>query len=297
MKITNRLNLPQPFVSAVESDHKYKQKRYSVTDMLKGVREVILRRRHDDEIEEDVSDSIWLIFGSAVHSILENAQETDSQLKENKIVIPFENGYELSGIFDLYDDETGTVTDYKTASVWKVIFGDWTDYRTQTLIYCWMLQQLGFDAWNGEIVALLKDHSKTKAQTDYSYPNYPVYRIGWNFTDEELVGIESTLKSKLRELEKAEQLGDHELPLCTPSERFLKDEKWAVMKKGVKKAKRLFDSESEAEKHAALLNDTEKGDFYVEHRPGRNVKCLDYCSAAPFCDFYKSLVGECNGRD
>lgn len=293
MKITNKLNLPQPFVSAIESDHKYTPKRYSVTDMLKGVREVILRRRHDDEIEEDVSDSIWLIFGIAVHSILENAQETDSQLKENKIVIPFENGYELSGIFDLYDDETGTVTDYKTASVWKVMFNDWSDYRTQTLIYCWMLQQLGFEAWNGEIVALLKDHSKTKAKTDYSYPNIPVYRIGWNFTDQDLVGIESALKSKLKELEKAEQLGDHELPICTPQERFLKDEKWAVMKKGVKKAKRLFDSESAAEEHAALLNDTEKGDFFVEHRPGRNVKCLDYCSAAEFCDFYKSLVGEC----
>lgn len=291
MHITNNLNLPQPLVSAVESDHKYTPKRYSTTDMLKGVRETILRRRHDDEIEEDVADSIWLIFGKAVHSILEDAQETDTQLKENKIVVPLTNGYELSGIFDLYDDETGTVTDYKTASVWKVIFGEWEDYKKQTLIYCWLLQQLGFDAWNGEIVALLKDHSKTKAEVDRNYPAFPVYRIGWTFTEKDLAEIEEEIKGKFAALEAAEKLEDSKLPLCTPDERWCKGEKWAAMKEGNKKAKKLFNNESDASAYVAMLSETEKGKFYVEHRPGEDTKCLKYCSCAPFCTHYKFLMG------
>jgi len=107
MRITNEMGLPQPFVSAVEKEYTYKPKRYSVTSILKGPREAILQRRHDDEITSDVSDMVWALFGTAVHSVLENAQETDDQLKENKIVVEMPNGYELSGIFDLYDDSTG----------------------------------------------------------------------------------------------------------------------------------------------------------------------------------------------
>ena len=87
MKITNILNLPQPFVDAVTNEYTHKDKQYSVTSLLKGTTQSVLERRHADEISQDVSDMIWLIFGTAVHSVLENAKETDSQLKENKIVI------------------------------------------------------------------------------------------------------------------------------------------------------------------------------------------------------------------
>lgn len=55
------------------------------------------------------------------------------ELKENKFVVDMLNGYKLSGIFDLYNDATGTVTDYKTASVQKVLKNDWDEYRKQTL--------------------------------------------------------------------------------------------------------------------------------------------------------------------
>lgn len=146
MKITNNINLPQPLVDAVTREYKYKPKQYSVTALLKGPTQAVLERRHDDEIEQDVSEMIWMIFGTAVHHVLEQSQETENQLKENKLVIDILNGYKLSGIFDLYDDKTGTVTDYKTASVNKVLFDDWDDYRKQTLIYCWMLRQIGFNA-------------------------------------------------------------------------------------------------------------------------------------------------------
>lgn len=115
MIITNKLNLPEPIVAAVMREHTYKPKQYSVTVLLKGPGQVILERRHDNEIEQDVSEMIWAIFGTAVHNVLEQAQETKNQLKENKLVIELANGYKLSGIFDLYDDKTGTVTDYKTA--------------------------------------------------------------------------------------------------------------------------------------------------------------------------------------
>lgn len=259
MNITNALNLPQPFVSAVEGDYRYTDKRYSVTALLKGTREAILQRRHDAEITSDVADMVWAIFGTAVHSILEGGDESESQIKENKLVVDLPNGYQLSGIFDLYDDSTGTVTDYKTASVWKIKFGCWDnwqpkpdafeDWRKQTLIYCWMLRQIGFDAKRGEIVALLKDHSKTKAKIG-EHPKLPVWQVGWNFTAQDFEDIEAWIMARFEEIQRCEQLPDNELPVCSEEERWHRPGKFAVMKPGRKSALKLYDNEEEAQARA-----------------------------------------------
>ena len=288
MKITNNLGLPQPFVSAVEREYTYKDKRYSTTAILKGVREAILQRRHDDEIESDVADMVWAIFGTAVHGILENAEETATQLKENKLEVELPNGYTLSGIFDLYDDETGTVTDYKTASVWKVNFGKFDDWRKQALIYCWMLRQIGFDAKRGQIVAMLKDHSKTKAKLG-EHPEHPVYQKAWDFGEKDFDEIEQYILGKFAQIEEAEKLPDDELPMCTAEERWSRDEAYAVMNGKIRakhqRARKLFkvedyeDAEQRAREYASAIGEG----FVVEHRPGHDAKCADYCSAAPFC--------------
>lgn len=291
--ITNKLNLPQPFVDAASREHTYKPKRYSVTSVLKGTREAILQRRHNEEIDTDVSDCVWLIFGSAVHSILENSKETDTQLKENYITADMPNGYVLSGIFDLYDDATGTVTDYKTGTVWKVIYDEWDDYRMQTLLYCWMLREMGFDAKRGQIVVMLKDHSKSKAKRERSYPQHPVITKTWDFTAEDFEEAERFLMDKFAEIERAEQLPDDELPLCSSYDRWAKPSKWAVMKKGRKTAIKLYETQAEADQRAETENANASGNpYYVEHRPGTDGKCTDYCQVCEFCSYWREKYGD-----
>lgn len=289
MPITNELNLPQPFVDAVTRDYTYKPKRYSVTSLLKGTREAILQRRHNDEVTTDVADMVWLIFGTAVHSVLENAQETETQLKENRIEVDMHNGYTLSGIFDLYDDATGVVTDYKTASVWKCIYDEWDDYRQQLLIYCWMLREMGFDAHTGEIVAILKDHSKSKAKFDKSYPQHPVFVKRFEFTANDFDMIGSWLEAKFDGIEMAEKLPDDLLPLCTPSERWAKPGKYAVYKNANKKATKLCDTAEEAQ--AYIDAQDAKAKWRVEYRPGTDGKCSEYCSVCEFCDYWRVNYG------
>lgn len=290
MRITNKLALPQPFVDAATEEHTYTPKQYSVTSLLNGIRQNILMRRHDDEIEKDVSEMLWLIFGKAVHKILEEAKETNDQLKENKVVIEMPNGYKLSGIFDLYDDSTGTVTDYKTATVWKAIFGEYDDYRSQLLGYCWQLQQIGFDAHRGEIVMMLKDHSKPKAMREKDYPQIPVKPLPWEFTEGEIDDWGMWAQHRFEEIEAAEQLPDDQLPLCTPEERWHKPDKWAVKKKGNKKAQKLFDNKEDAVAYMELQERGSKYQFEVESRPGTDAKCLGYCDACEFCDHYKAII-------
>ena len=289
MKITNQLNLPKPFVSAVEREYSYTDKRYSVTQILKGSKEAILQRRHDEEIEQDVSDMIWLIFGTAVHKVLEDSQEDASELKEEKISLEMPNGYTLSGIFDLYNSDLKMVTDYKTGTVWKVIFGDWEDYRRQMLAYAYMLNKLGFECTSGENIMILKDWSATKAKTEDNYPPHPVHREHFDFTKEDFEFIEKLLLAKFDEIERFELLDDDMIPECTPEERWAKPTKYAVMKKGNKKAVKLHDDIQSANKQVEELGSST---YYVEIRQGTDSKCCEYCSCCEFCHYWKEHYGK-----
>lgn len=284
MIITNNLKLPAPFVNMAQRDYIYEPNEYRVTSLLKGVRETILERRHDAEIERDVSDMVWMLFGTAVHGVLEKHEEGGNELKEQRIKIPF-GDYVLSGQFDLYNDTTKTVTDYKTASVWKIIFGDFEDWRRQLLIYCYMLRKIGFDAQGGEIVAFLKDHSKRDAKIKPDYPQFPVKKVSFAFSDDDFIECEQWLSDRFALIARAENLPDDELPLCTPEERFNSGDKYAVMKKGRKTALRVIDSLEEAERWKS-----EHGGDEIQKRPGEDKKCLDYCSACQFCSHYKEVV-------
>lgn len=283
MRITNKLGLPQPFVDMASSDFDPDETTYRVTSLLKGVREVILEKRHD--VEQDVSDMIWMLFGTAAHSVLERSQETSSQIKECRLTEKI-NGRYVSGKFDLYDAKLKKVIDYKTCSVWKVIHGDYKDWRRQLLIYSYLLRKAGFEANTGEIVAIMKDHSKRDAKYKPDYPKQPVKIITFRFNEDDFIECEEWLKSKVNALKQAELLPDDELPLCTDEERYNSGTKYAVMKKGRKTAMRVLDSKEDAVAWLAINN----GDS-IEERKGEDKKCLDYCAVCKFCNYWQKNYG------
>ena len=124
MKVTNKLGLPQAIVDAVSVERHNQKGSYSATTLLHGACETILTERHYDEIEVDASESIWAIFGTAVHSVLEG-QNTNT-LKEQFYSVDVLNS-KVTGRVDSYDQDTKTIHDFKTASVWKVQFNDFED--------------------------------------------------------------------------------------------------------------------------------------------------------------------------
>lgn len=284
MKVTNKFSLPKPFVDAATSNHTYTPTRYSVTSIFGGLTRAILTRRHQDEITVDASDAVWAVYGSAVHKILEESQEGDTEFKETKLTVPV-NGYTLSGIFDLYDAKEGLVTDYKTGSVWKVLYNEWDDYRDQILAYAWMLEQSGFQCRHGQIVLLLKDWSRTKAKTDSDYPQHPLYVKRFDFTDSDLEHMGRTIELTFYDIAELEAMDDSELPPCDDESRWAKPDKWAVMKKGRKRALKLYENEQDADIHALEVGG------YVEYRPGEDTRCTGYCDVASWCPYYKDRYG------
>lgn len=292
MKVTNVMGLPKPFVEAATNDHEYTEGRYSVTEVLGGTCEAILKRRHADDIEEDVSDRVWAILGTAVHEILRQAEASDTQMQENWLSVKLEglaSGYELSGIFDLYDDSTGTVTDYKNAGTIKWQKQDFEDYRMQTLLYCWLLQQIGFAAWNGEIVMILRDWSKGKAKFDKDYPQQQVQRVSFHFSDKDMEEAEEFVYMWFIMVKHEETVPDDCLEPCTPEQRWHRPNKYAVTKDGNKRATRVFDDPDEASALCDELSEKTGKPHHVEVRVGGDAKCESYCPVAEFCPYWKGL--------
>lgn len=283
MTVTNRLELPAAFVAAVSTTRHNAAGCFSATTLNKGAKEIVLTDRHFDEITVDAADSVWSVFGTAVHALLES--QPDNNFHEEFFKVPVSNSY-VTGTVDSYDMENGVICDWKTASVWKVQFADFEDWRQQGLTYAYLLQQQGLYVTRCRFVALLKDHSKTKAKTDSSYPQSPVYTYEFDVTAADMEATAARIYSKVQEIEAAYNMHDDDIPACSESERWADGEKFAVMKNGRKSAVKLFDNQQDADAMAGEMGNS----FYVEHRPAISRKCADYCNCKDFCSFYKSEV-------
>ena len=281
MVVKNELGLPQAFINALNLEKHNAEGCYSATTLLKGACEQVLSDRYFDKIEIDVADCVWQIWGTAVHLIFEKAGIEG--FTEEKFEVPVSNS-KVTGRVDLYDLENETVYDWKTASTWKVQFQDFSDWDRQGLIYAWLMKQNGLKVKEIKFVALLKDHSKSKARTDSEYPQKPVVVHTVKATEESLAEIEKFIIEKVKQFEEAHKLADWEITPCSKEERWATEDKYAVMKTGRKTALKLCNSEEEAK---SLMD--QMGGTSIEFRPGVSKKCLDYCSCKEFCPFYKSL--------
>lgn len=332
MIITNKNNLPQPFVDAVSKEYQYKDKRYSVTALLNSEREIILKRRYNNNIESDVSDMIWAIFGTAVHGVLENSNKSENLLTEQYLSLPIKlsdgDEYTLSGLCDLFDTEQGEVIDYKVTSTFKALKKDFEDYKMQGLIYAYMISKIKFYKYisinylNGKetytlttepakiqlagtkceemffkpkkatFYMILRDWQKSKAKFDKEYPQSQVQKVTFRFTKKDFDWIEKWLLDKFEKIKAAEQLSDEELPLCSDKDRWKNEDVYAVMKKGRKSALRLLNNEQEAQDYMKA-----NGGDYIELRKGSDRKCEEYCSCCEFCPYWQKNYKNDNGGE
>jgi len=284
MKIENRLGLPDAIVKAVSTElHNKTENELSATTLLKGIKEICLERRHWNELKDDAADRIWAVWGEAVHALLQKEDknefaECDLSVKIGEIT--------LTGRIDNYNMETGTVTDYKTASVWKVMFNDFEDWRMQGIIYAWILFKNNFKIKKCRFVVLLKDHSKSKAVRDSCYPQSPVFIYEFDVTEKLLEEAETFINRRVAEYLKYRAVKDDDIPPCTDKERWAEETKFAVMKTGRKTSIKNFTSKLEADQKAAELG----AGHYVETRPGTSKKCSGYCISRDYCSFYNNIV-------
>ena len=83
MKITNRFGVPDTLLALANRDYYSKGKSdYSVTEIISPPRIQRLRKQHWEEMEQDVSDMLWALLGSALHVVAERSEVADHTNEE-----------------------------------------------------------------------------------------------------------------------------------------------------------------------------------------------------------------------
>jgi hypothetical protein len=283
-QFSNELKLPEPLVTAIKRDDYEKGDcDYSVTELIRPPRIAVLSRRYGDVITEDVADRIFSLIGTAIHIILERAA-SDRYITETRFVIDFE-GTRVGGKPDLYDKETMTLQDWKITSRYATKEGPKPEWTAQGNLNRYLLWKNGIQVKEIEYVAIYRDWSKmmvARNRSDYPEKQVQVLRLP-KWTKEE---VENYLRERISNLRAAETT----LPMCTEEERWTKKPKFALMKKGMKRAVRLYDTEPQAEAALANRPETEMKKFFIEPREGEETRCLHYCQVAAYCDFGREVA-------
>jgi hypothetical protein len=280
MKITNRGGLPAAIVEAVKNDpytRGTKRADISATQLISPPRKIELERRFRDQLEEDASDRIWALLGQSVHTILERAEP--SELVERRLYADF-GGWTVSGQFDRLHVRAGVLQDYKVTSVYSGMQGAKAEWVAQLNVLAELCEQNGYVIERAEVVAIYRDWSKREAaqRAEAGKTDYPPAQVAII----ELPLWPSPMRTEFIERRVAAHRTAREsgsLPECTKDERWIRDEKWAVMKDGNEKATRVFSNAFDAEVFAKGKG----ASFFVKHRPGEATRCLSYCAAAPYC--------------
>ena len=287
MKLTNRFNLPQTIVNVLERPTYSKGKaNLSVTQLLNSPKIVALTKKFDDELEQDVADMVWSLFGTAIHGVLEHGKDENHVVEQR--IHTHHDGYNISGAIDLQVIENGSIhlKDYKTTSAWAVM-NDKPEWEQQLNVYAWLVEKEKKQPVSSlGIVAIIRDWSRRDAENKEDYPPAPIKEIPiklWSYEEREQ--YVSDRISAHSSCEFAMEIGG-DLPDCTPEEMWEKPHSWAIKKIGGVRAKSVYDNEAEAQKDLEALGK----DYMIEHRPGERTRCEKFCQVNTYCQQYRNYL-------
>ena len=293
MKITNNFGMPQPFVDFAINDKYSKGKAdISVTTLIDSPKIRLMKEKHDHEIEVDAVDMVWALFGTAVHSVLENSKQSEDIITEERLYSTI-SGWVLSGAIDRQEikGDQITIVDYKVTSVWSVIYGK-PEWENQLNCYAYLVNDKNAfnkrNVTNLKICAILRDWNRRDAERKPDYPQAPIVFVDIPLWDHEKAS--KYIINRMALHQEAQILYDMhgDLGLCSDEDTWKKPDTWAVKKKGQKRALRVLDTEKDAKEYIEWHNKTDdayikKTNLEIEFRGGEYTRCGNYCSVADFC--------------
>ena len=278
--LTNKYNLPQPFVTAVEAGQKSYQSSHgqrsdiSVTQLISPA-QIVQLQRENPRADEDVSDRVWALLGQLMHGILESSDD-GNELVEQRLYRDIA-GWTISGQFDRFEVIPGILSDWKLCSVWEHIGGLRPEREQQLNCLAWLLSPI-HKVSQLQIVSVYRDWSKNKALAGGDYPQQQVavhnMRLWSPEEQERYISERVAMHQTMREG------GPVTIP-CTPEDQWAKPTVFAVMKQGRKSAVKLHKDIIKANEHA-----TSDDKLSVVVRPGERTRCIHYCAVSSYCKQY-----------
>lgn len=282
MKLTNKFGLPDPVVKALtRSEYTKGESNRSITQLIDSPRVRILRQEHWDDLEEDVSEKMWAVLGTAAHKMFEETAD-DKHISEERIFTEID-GWVISGAIDVQkiEDDGVTIMDYKTTSVWSVIMGK-IEWERQLNCYAELVRRAkGSKVKALKVIAILRDWRARDAEEKQDYPRAPIVEVNIPLWPESQAAEYLNERVALHQKAEFDRLTGSELPECSEQERWIKESKWALKKRGQRRAVKLFDNEADA--RAAVIDGME-----LEFRQGEAIRCTaNWCRVSAWCSQYQ----------
>lgn len=287
MKITNKYNLPEVYVKMLQVPTYNKGKAHlSATELLQPPQLVQLRKKLWNELEEDVSDALFKLFGTAFHLMMEQ-NVLPNEVSEERLHATL-NGWNISGAIDRQriDSDGVVIMDYKTVGVWAVM-NTKIDWEQQLNIYAWLVEHVKkIPVKKLEIHAFIKDWNRRDSKNKEGYPKASIEVIDiplWSFeVRENFIKERISLHSNAA---LASEIGEDYAP-CTPVEMWEKPTMWAIKKAGNKRATNVCLTLEDAE---AKKEELGKG-YEIEVRPGERTRCAEFCQVSGGCKQYQEYL-------
>lgn len=284
MKLTNKHGLPESIVNALKRPEYTKGRAHlSVTQLINSPKIVALTKKFEDELESDVSEMVWSLFGSAIHKVLEHGKD-ESHIVEERLHAEVD-GYRISGAIDLQvvNANGRSIRDYKTCSVWSVM-NEKIEWEQQLNCYAWLVEKAtGQPVTDLGIVAVIRDWNRRDASRREDYPQAPIKELPINLWPMEQ--REDYIRNRVHVHAEAEFAieSDGEIASCTPDEMWEKPTMWAIKKTGGVRAKSVHETEGAANE---ALEKAGKG-YEIEVRPGSRTRCENFCPVNHRCQQWR----------
>lgn len=286
MKLTNKYGIPQTFINVLERPTYSKGKAHiSATQLLNSPKIVALTKKFDDELEQDASDMVWSLVGSAIHNFLEHGKD-ENHVVEQRIHTE-RDGWHITGAIDLQilNPDGIDIRDYKFTSAWAAM-NEKPEWENQLNVYAWLVEKVKkVPVTSLGIVAMLRDWNRRDAEKE-NYPKSPIKELPirlWSLEEREAyidkrIALHSACEFAIET--------DGDLPDCSPEEMWEKPTVWAVRKKGNVRAKALYETEAHAIEAAEKLG----SEYEVEVRLGERTRCANFCPVSQYCQQYRDYL-------
>lgn len=289
MQLTNKFKIPQTFINILDRPQYNKGSAHlSVTQLLNSPKIVALTKKYEDWIEQDVSDMVWSIFGSAVHNVLEHGKD-ENHIVEQRLHNEYD-GWRISGAIDLQvlNPEGIDVKDYKTTTAWAVM-NEKIEWEVQLNIYAGLVEDVKkIPVTSVGIVAIIRDWNRRESTTREGYPEAPIKEIPIRlWSKEERDAFISNRIALHSACEFAMETGG-DLPDCTPEEMWEKPTTYAIKKKGNVRAFKVYETLEDAEEALASMDKA----YEIEVRKGERTRCISFCPVNEYCQQYQDYLNK-----
>lgn len=263
------VSFPSPFQRALlRNDYTKGDSQFSVTGLLSPPLRTWLATIH--EKQESAYGSFSALLGTAIHHILEsNVDPSTGEIAEKRVFAEL-CGAKVSGQMDLWENRT--MFDYKSTRGVQDCMKP--DHYKQVNMNAYLAKLNGIESDNVAVVYIQMDWSYMQSTVNPSYPQSP-FKIFIHPYDEDIAI--KTFNTAIPE--HLEALKGNARP-CTREEKWQKDDTYALMKPGAKRASKVCNSLAEA-------NAEIKPGQIIQVRKGERTFCSSFCGYKDVCPVYR----------